>query len=293
MSFMKPLLSAFFLLSGSLLAGPILYTVGPNNNGLPNQLVRIDVDATTASTQFTIGGNTRRFGGGLIGGGSTTFGTLETAGGNTIPVGFDSTGQVAPMFVLTIPPEFRGGGMVVGGNPGALFWIENDASGNSLFSLMGLLSVPIGTGFTGGLAYRTTDGKFYALNNSSSGASTLQAFDTNTNGFAPLAIALGSGFTGGLAWDPASDLFYALASDANKNTTLYRFAATDATPTALFSIGNGFEFASLSVATTGSASDPSGDPSQVPEPGTWLMTSAAALALLARRHPRWALKRQS
>jgi hypothetical protein len=279
---MKQLLSAFFLLNGALFAGPILYTIGPNANGLANQLLRIDVDAATVSTEFTIGADTRRFGGGLLASGSAQFIGLETAGGQTFLVFFNS-GQTTP-WPIGIRPAFQGGGMTLAGsNPGQLFWMENDVAGNSALSLSGLIQGPVGSGFNGGLSYRTSDSKFYALNNSNAGVSTLQTFDETTLSFAPLAIALGSGFTGGLAWDPATDLFYALASDANKNTTLYRFAATDAAPTALFSIGQGFEFASLSVDPGDAAQNSGGGQSQVPEPSTLWITSAGALALLLRR----------
>ncbi|MCX6608187.1 MAG: PEP-CTERM sorting domain-containing protein [Acidobacteria bacterium] len=277
---MKHLLSVFFLLGGALFAGPILYTIGPNANGLPNQLVRIDVDAGTVSTLITIGGPTRNFGGGLVGGNSNLFGGFETTAAATTFALFDLSGSLG---FLISRPAFQGGGLTFGpGNPQPIFWIENDVLGNS--NLLGTIfpAASLGTGFNGGLAFRDVDFTLYALRNTA-GGSTLQAFAPFGQNITQLPIVLGSGFTGGLAWDPASDLFYALGSDANKNTTLYRFAANDATPTALFGIGQGFEFAALTIGTA--AASPSGQ-SQVPEPGTWLMTSAGVLALLALRWKR-------
>ena len=269
----KLLSGVFFTVAAQ--AAPILYTIGASQTGVPNQLVRIDVASTAVTTLATLGNGSQSFAGGLVGGTNDFFGAfMNGGGGQTVFVFTTSTGVTLPFAVF---PEFSPGGLTMQVSPQNFFWTSNDSNGNStLVTSIPGMGGPIGTGFTGGLAYRETNSTLYAIRNDSNGNSTLHYFNTNTSQMVQLGINLGSGFLGGLVWDPASDLFYALGSDANANATLYRFAAGDATPTALFGIGQGYLYAALSV---GAIFEPTPSGGGVPEPSTYLLCGAAIVAI--------------
>lgn len=255
-------------------AAPILYAIGADQAGVPNQLVKIDVANSAVNTLATLGNGSESFAGGLIGGTIDLFGGFRNSGaGQTEIVLLTSAGIVVP---FASSPEFSPGGMTSSVTPDGRYWTANDTNGNSeLVSTLPGIGGPIGTGFTGGLAFRETNSTLYAIRNDSNGNSTFHYFDTNTSQMAQLGINLGSGFYGGLAWDPAADLFYALGSDSNANATLYRFAAGDAAPTALFGVGQGYLYAALTV---GADFEPGGG-GGVPEPSTYLLCGAALITI--------------
>lgn len=260
-------------------AAPILYAIGANQSGVPNQLVQIDVANSAANPIVTLGNGSQSYAGGLIALGSNLFGGFETAGnGLTAAVAFNSSGAIGGH---QYAPEFVPGGLAYRATPQERFWTSNDSNGDSVLVIATVGATPIGTGFTGGLAYREANGTLYAIRNDSNGNSTFHYYDTNTSQMVQLGISLGSGFLGGLAWDPGADLFYALGSDSNANATLYRFAVGDATPTALFGVGQGYLYAALTVDAAG---EPGGG--GVPEPSTYLLCGAALLAvgLVNRKH---------
>jgi hypothetical protein len=267
---MFKLLAGTFL-SAAAYAAPVLFAIGANQSGVPNQLVQIDVANSAVNPVVTLGDGSQSFAGGLIRAATLDlFGAFMNSGnGETVFVFLTSTGTITPFLPF---PEFSPGGLTQRSSPNATFWTSNDSNGNS--TLTGsdpLIGGPIGTGFTGGLAYREANNTLYAIRNDANGNSTLHYFDTASSQMVQLGINLGSGFLGGLAWDPAADLFYAIGSDSNANATLYRFAAGDATATALFGIGQGYLYAALTVL-------PDSEPAGVPEPSTYLLTAAALLA---------------
>lgn len=256
-------------LAAALSAGPVLWTVGPDGLGIPNQLTRIDAGSQTVTPVVTLGSGATGFGGGLIAKGGSFAGLQSDSSANVSPVLFDQAGNLNGL-----PPlgQFLPGGMAEAG--GVAYLIRNDATGDS-FLTNGLLSMPLGQGFTGGLAYRETDGLFYAVQNSNSGDSLLYAIDVANATTTALPLLLGQGFYGGLAWNPANDVFFAIGSDAAGTSSLYQFALTDSTPALLFGIGQGFVNAALALEST--AVDP--PLSAVPEPGTGVLTVAGVLLL--------------
>lgn len=77
------------------------------------------------------------------------------------------------------------------------------------------------TAFNGGLGYRATDQRFYAISNDSSGQASLVSFAASTPGtLTVLNASLGSGFHGGLA--VGADGLYALGQAIDGTNLLYR-----------------------------------------------------------------------
>ncbi len=94
-------------------------------------------------------------------------------------------------------------------------------------------------GFTGGLTYRASDNKFYAIYSGGDGSSTLSSFSLGGSGAVSSLFAVGNGFSGGLAFDGADGFFYALSQDFNGFSTLNRISlAGNVNP--LFGLGLGF-----------------------------------------------------
>lgn len=274
---MSTFIRTFFtsiLLTATLPAAPILYTIGANSNGIPNQLIHINVATSTLTPVTTIGNGTQSFGGGLYSDNGLTFATFQAVGnGTTNFVVVDAFGATAPLASVA---EFRGGGIVVTNPNQNILWIQNDAQGVSRVAFNGAPAATVGDNLIGGLTIRNTDQRLYTIRTDPQGASSFRYIDPNTLSTVALPIALGTGFTGGLTWDPVDDLFYAIASDANNNATLYRFGVNDAAPTALFGLGKGFTYASL----TAIAAPPSApNTTDTPEPATYLMLGAGLMII--------------
>lgn len=272
-------LVSLMLAVGLASGAPILWTIGANQTGVPNQLVKIDVGTSTVTAVVTLGDGTTSHAGGIVAG--TTpglFGGFQIDSMNNVALSLYSTaGAVLPAAFVGV---FQPGGLTSAG--GDFRWVENDALGNSTLKDDNLvqLSIALGDGFTGGLAHRSVNGLDYAIRNDTNGNSTLYSINTATSAVTLLPIVLGSGFYGGLAWDSATDQFYAIGSDSNANATLFRFALGDQAATPLFGIGQGFLYAALTVAP-----DASGEPgSDVPEPSAFVLAAMGAVALLLRKN---------
>lgn len=262
------------LLAAALPAAPILYTISANTNGTPNQLVKIDVANSTVTPFSTIGNGTQSYGGGLYTSTGVSFMTFQAAGnGQTNFLIMDAFGSP---FASESFPEFRGGGIAVTAPVQNIVWIQNDAQGVSQGAINGTILATLGDNLIGGLAYRDTNQRLYTIRTDPQGASSFRYIDPNTISTVALPIAMGTGFTGGLAWDPTDDLFYAIASDANNNATLYRFGLNDAAPTALFGLGQGFTYASLTAIPSPSSVPNTSD---TPEPATFLMLGAGLMII--------------
>jgi hypothetical protein len=97
-------------------------------------------------------------------------------------------------------------------------------------------------GFNGGLTYRSTDGRFYAMANDSSGNSTLESFTLGGPGTLTTAFSPGVGFISGLAFDSADGNLYAVADDSiGGHAFLDRLNLGTSTVTQVLDLGLGFE----------------------------------------------------
>lgn len=276
---------ALLFLAVPALDAAIIFSIAGDSLGVPNQLVSINTSTSMVTPLATLGDGTQGYAGGIAALTADLFAGLQTVPGR------GSTSQVQYNTAGTITsggsrPEFQGGGMAVAGLDVVV--IENDSLGNSNLVINGTLTIPIGTGFVGGLAYRATDNRLYAIRNDSSGVSTLHYFDprpgaglptlhhfdTGASAMVELPIVLGSGFYGGLAWDAETDHFFAIGSDSLANGTLYRFAPNDAAPAALFGVGQGHLYAAMTVAPAGV--------SPVPEPSTFALILLGGVLVCVR-----------
>ncbi len=92
-------------------------------------------------------------------------------------------------------------------------------------------------GFTGGLAYSSSAGRFYTIASDGLGASSLFSFDLT--GALTTEFALGDGFFGGLAWNPSDGYLYAVQNDSNGYSSIYRLDPAGHTSTFLFTVREG------------------------------------------------------
>lgn len=86
-------------------------------------------------------------------------------------------------------------------------------------------AVPLGDGtaaFNGGLTYRASNQRFYAIENDAAGNSALTSFTAVAPTALATPLALGMGFYGGLAADTGGSMLYAIASDFLGVSSLYR-----------------------------------------------------------------------
>ena len=253
---------------GGAQADPILFSIGADGLGVPRQLFQIDVGAANVTPLALLGDGSLSYGGGLAYRTGSTFDGLETDSfGSVNRVSYTSAGAVSN---IAAAGSFSGGGMANVG--GTVHWIANDFLGNSTLTTS-VTANSIGTGFNGGLAYRSTDGLAYAVQNDGNGNSSVHSVNLTT--FATTQVlSLGQGFLGGLAWDPATDTFYVIGSDSNGASSLFRFVLGDTSPTSLFALGNGFNAASLTIAAADQG---------VPEPSSFLLCAAVLSVRLFKR----------
>jgi hypothetical protein len=96
--------------------------------------------------------------------------------------------------------------------------------------------------FNGGLAYRATDGRFYAVANDGSGNSALESFTPAGAGTLTLNMSLGMGFFSGLAFDSSNGDLYAVADDPiSGDSSLDRISLGPSSVTPVVDLGVGFE----------------------------------------------------
>lgn len=253
-------------------AGPILYTIGADANGVPNQLVRIDTNTQTVTSLTTLGSGASSYGGGIATdvGNSQFYGFESNSNGDVSLVTYNASGVISPLAAVgTLSP----GGLAIG--PGTGYFNANGSAGDwSLYRLSPLMMLLGDTGATAnGLAFDSNTSNMYTILNDSSGNSIFYGYNLVT----AVVVAnspIGSGFYGGLARDPATGRFYLIGSDGVGPYKLFAYAPGDPSPTELFSLGSqGFAFSGLTVGD---------DTSGVPEPGTWVV-GCGAVAMLFRR----------
>ncbi|QOY91207.1 PEP-CTERM sorting domain-containing protein [Paludibaculum fermentans] len=270
------------LLGGALTtwAGPLLYTIGADANGVPNQLTMLDVAAQTVTPLATLGIGNTSFAGGLVfvtvNGPLLSFIGVESDSlGDASLRGFYSDGTFGSPQTPIGAGQF--GGIVYDGTTSI---VRNDLLGAStLESVPPASLVSLGFGFNGGAT--DSPGGLYLLGNDSFGVSSLYWFDPSTQTAIAQPIALGSGFYGGLAWDSGSSRLYAIQNDGRGGSALWSFLASDSSPTFEYELGGPYGFAAL---TAGPASPAAPGPSEVPEPSSLLLCATAlAAALVIRR----------
>ncbi|MBM3766825.1 MAG: hypothetical protein FJW32_15660 [Acidobacteria bacterium] len=239
-------------------AGPILYTIGADPSGVPNQLVRVDTNTASVVTVTTIGDGATSFAGGIQAFTATGFGGFATdSNGLAGIVQYDTSGIVS--FSLALG-TFQPGGIFIDFANILGYWVENDSNGNWKIATPSTLASGGGE-LASGLAVDTASSTLYLVLNDSQGNSRLLGLDAAT-GTETANVSLGVGFYGGVAFDPAVALFYLIASNSQGEATLYNYSLGGPPPTPLFSLGTqGFQFAALTVAVE-----------DVPEPSAWLIT---------------------
>jgi hypothetical protein len=271
------LTAAFFALlsGGNAAAGPVLYSVADDANGIPRVVEQISPGAQTVSSAVTLGDGSISFAGGLAyDSPSDTFFTPSwdgfnpsnlssfqiAGGGSTTPLFaagygfFDGLVEIDSTDFYAIASAFDGSS--------TLYELSSAGSG-SVTSVMSL-----GFGFNGGLAADGT-GLLYAIGNDDEENSTLYSIDPSAETLG-LGLALGQGFDGGLAWDPGSQSLYAIGNDFEADSTLYQIdLGPTPTTTALFALGQGYLNASLVDVS-----------SPTPEPSSGILGALGAAGIL-------------
>jgi hypothetical protein len=96
--------------------------------------------------------------------------------------------------------------------------------------------------FNGGLTYRATDGRFYAVANDGGGNSSLESFNLAGAGTLTMNMNLGAGFLSGLTSDSSDGNLYAIADDPlSGDSSLDRISLGGASVTPVVDLGVGFE----------------------------------------------------
>lgn len=176
-----------------------LLTIGPDSSFVPRELTQLPTSAPVAGTALaTLGDGSVGFNGGLAHDGSGLF-----------AIGNDSSGA-STLYSMTT----AGGSLTAVGSPGLL-----------------------GSGFYGGLAYRSGGG-LYAIASDSSGKSTL--YDVTGGRATAVGSGLGDGFYGGLTWNADKGQLYAIAGDTfGVPRSLVAIDAGTGAATPLFALGDG------------------------------------------------------
>ena len=291
----RRLLCAMLLALPSLLAGPVFWTLAADNKGVARNLVQFDPIAGTQQAPVVLGNGNLSFAGGLVWNHFDTssvpaffYGPGSNSAGGLYMVGWEATGSgsnVSSDLSVGVTPGIRARGtaeMDINGQL-TLWMILSDPQGNSLltdwsantgdFSTKG---VQLTQGNYSGAAYNTDDGNIYVIKNDGQGNSSLLRVNLTTSAITVMPIVLGTGFTGGLTYTEGQ--FYSIRNAAGAST-VYRFGLNDSAPTPIYSLGQGFQYASL-TATPGAPN------SGVPEPGTVVLSGLGLVGAWAWRRKR-------
>ncbi len=254
-------------------AGSLLYSFGPDSNGVARDFSSI-TQAGVAASQFLLGdGITASFNGGLAyrptdsrfyaiandSSGTSSFASFSIAGGGTLTP------------ISTLGQGFLGG-LAFDSADGNFYALANDFNGqSSLYSITAsgasslVSSLELMLSATG-LAYNANDGLLYAFSSDGNGVPRLLYSIDIQNSSVAFVSSFGDGsaaFNGGLAFDPAANLFYAISNDASGNSTLDTFTSAGSgslAPVAAFGVG--YVNAGLALVTT---------EQPIPEPPTLLL----------------------
>jgi hypothetical protein len=264
-------------------AGPVLYSIGGDDFGIPRRLTSMDPGASATSVLFDLGTTADGFSGLTFRASTDEFFAVHDDGsGNSTLVSFQLSGSGAftSVMALTVPgaPAFNGG-LVYDTADGDFYGIANSPLGSSNFyridtgtSTITRLFEILGQGYTGGVTYNAADNSFYAIQNDSNGNSTLQLLTVtgNTGHRTLLFPGFGVGFYGGLSFDSTDTNLYALNSDILAAGSLNQLNA--GVPASLMGVGNGFSNAGLTLG-----------PAAVPEPASFAPFAGGLILLFLRR----------
>ena len=293
---MRQLLWTLALAIPSLTAGPVFWTLAGDAKGVGRILVQFDPIAGTQQAPVPLGNGNASFAGGLVWDHFDTtvfpaafYGPATDTSGQFFFVSWDSTGaggSVSQDFSPILPPGIlpKGTAEIENNGQQTLWVILSDAQGNSILTdwsantgNFSTTSVQLTQGSYSGAAYNSDDGDIYVIKNDGQGNSSLLRVNLTTSVITPMPIVLGTGFTGGLTYTGGQ--FYSIRN-AGGSSTVYRFALNDSSPTQIYTLGQGFEYASLATTPT---AGPAAGGSAVPEPGTILLSGLGLVAAMAYR----------
>jgi len=243
------LFTLFLAFAASLDASPLLYSIGPDNSGVPRSFNSISVPGNLATFLFNLGDGSLGFNGGLAF--RPTDGLFyaianDGAGASSLVSFSGQGGPITPLFSLG---SGYVGGLTLDENDGFFYAIsldnigfstldKIDIGGNTASPLFGL-----GFGFDGGLTFNPGAGLFYAISADGNGVPRL-VNSISLGGAVTSLFPLGDGslgFNGGLDFSPGENLFYVISNDGLGASTLDSFSlAGPNTLTPRLAIGGGF-----------------------------------------------------
>jgi hypothetical protein len=255
------------LLPLSVYAAPFLYSVAPDDGGVPRRLMRIDLTGFSTSQVTDLGTADDGYTGGLAFDPAVSqfYAIVNDAAFNSRLVSFPLSNPSAVSDQFILGTGFVGGLTVAGGD---VYGIQNDINFNS--TLVRIDSVtqtvtpsanPLDLNIAGGLTWDAAQGLIYGIGRD---INFNQALYSITSAGVPTKVLdlTQANFTGGLAWDPSSGLLYALAGDPFASE-LYRIDPNLLSVSKAADLPGGFLFAGAVAVQP------------VPEPST------AALAVLS------------
>jgi hypothetical protein len=267
----------------SLQAGPLLYSIGPDNNGVPRNFSSI---SNTVNSLFNLGDGSAGFNGGLTydSADSSFYAIANDGAGNSTLNAFTLGGAGTLSQVLSLGSGFTSG-LTYDPADGKFYAILHDgASGHSFLdriSVQGLSVTSIldlGLGFdglfAGGLTFDTQNGLLYVLSVDNNGVSRVFSSINTGNNTVTALFSLGDGsvaFNGGLVFNPCNGLFYAISNDDQGNSTLNSFNLGGGA-LSLLALGQGFNNVGLTLVQ-----------SAVPEPSSVILVAASLIALTRLR----------
>ncbi len=254
-------------------AGSLLYSFGPDGNGVARDFTSVTTSGG-ASSQFLLGdGITASFNGGLAYRPTDSrFYTIANDSSGTSSFASFSNAGAGTLTPISSPGQGFLGGLAFDSADGNFYALANDATGHSsLYSITASGTANLVSEFelvvaAAGLTYNANDGKLYAFSSDGNGVPRLlysidiQSHSVNFVGsFGDGSVA----FNGGLAFDPTANLFYAISNDSSGNSTLDTFTSAGSgslSPVATFGVG--YVNAGLALVTTDQP---------IPEPPTLLL----------------------
>jgi len=277
----------------SAIAGPLLYSIGPDGYSIPDRLYSFSSSDNTHDTWvWDLGGGSLGINGGLTyraaDGLLYAIANDSLSNGALVDFGLDGGGFTS-LLPLTAGVGWYGGLSV--GPTDNVFYAIGTASGipalyriePALSNVTWLFNVGDGSlGFNGGLTYDSKDGLFYAVAMDGDGNSYLYSIDTVASHATLIGATLGTGYTGGIAYDAANDDFLAIENDSAGYSSLQQITLGSSP-----SVSNVYGFivyANWGYWNAGLTFGPEDGTETIPEPATGLLAGLALMGVgLARR----------